>query len=377
MQGVNGSSPLGSIGNFSVVYMKKILIICPFPLNTVPGQRLKYEQYLNYLSQNGYSIEVIPFFNQSTYRILYKNSNFLKKVFGTLQGYFCRILDLYKVYKSDGIYIFLNVVPLGPALIEWLYIKLAKKTIYDIDDMVFQLKTASPNKISKYFKSKGRYYFLLKKANHCITCTPELNKIAQKYNKNTTDISSTINTNSYIPVNTYNNKKDLIIGWTGSHSTVPYLRLLDDVLKQLAKKYTFKLLVMGTDSFEINGVNVECINWSVEKEIPTLQRMDIGLYPLPNDEWIKGKSGLKALQYMAMGLPVVASNLGCNDRVIENNISGLLVNSMDEWYKSISQLIQKDNLRRFLGENARLRVEKYFSIEANKNTYLSIFNSNF
>ena len=112
-------------------------------------------------------------------------------------------------------------------------------------------------------------------------------------------------------------------------------------------------------------------------EIPTLQRMDIGLYPLPNDEWVKGKSGLKALQYMAMGLPVVASNLGCNERVIENNVSGLLVNDMNEWYKSISNLIEKNELRRLLGQNARLRVEKYFSIEANKNTYLSIFNSTF
>ena len=134
---------------------------------------------------------------------------------------------------------------------------------------------------------------------------------------------------------------------------------------------------MGTNNFQISGVNIECVNWNSNIEIPTLQRMDIGLYPLPNDEWVKGKSGLKALQYMALGLPVVASNLGCNERVIENNVSGLLVNDMDEWYKSISNLIEKNELRRLLGQNARLRVEKYFSIEANKATYLSIFNSTF
>jgi len=134
---------------------------------------------------------------------------------------------------------------------------------------------------------------------------------------------------------------------------------------------------MGTNNFEIKGVDIECVKWNSNIEISTLQRMDIGLYPLPNDEWVKGKSGLKALQYMALGLPVVASNLGCNERVIENNVSGLLVNDMNEWYKSISNLIEKNELRRLLGQNARLRVEKYFSIEANKNTYLSIFNSTF
>ncbi len=357
--------------------MKKILIICTYPLNTVPGQRLKYEQYLGYLSENGYHIEVIPFFDLKTYKILYSKNQNIQKIYGTLKGFIRRFLDIYKVYKSDGIFITLSVVPLGPSFFEWLYIKLAKKTIYDIDDMIFQLRTAPNNRITKFLKSKKRFYFLLEKANHCITCTPELDTIAKRYNQNTTDISSTINTKTYIPINKYENKKDLIIGWTGSHSTVPYLHLLDSVLKELSKKYKFKLLVMGTHDFEISGVDIECLNWNSNIEISTLQRMDIGLYPLPDDEWVKGKSGLKALQYMAMGLPVVASNLGCNERVIENNVSGLLVNDLDDWYESISNLIEKNELRRFLGQNARLRVEKYFSIEANKNTYLSIFNSTF
>ena len=357
--------------------MKKILIICTYPLNTVPGQRLKYEQYLEYLSENGYHFEVIPFFDNKTYNILYsKNKNF-QKIYGTLKGFIRRFLDIRKVCKSDGIFITLSVVPLGPSLLEWIYVKLAKKIIYDIDDMIFQLRTAPSNKITKFLKSRKRFYFLLEKANHCITCTPELDNIAKRYNQNTTDISSTINTKTYIPINKYKNNKELIIGWTGSHSTVPYLHLLEGVLKELSKKYKFTLLVMGTNNFEITGVNIECLNWNSNIEIATLQRMDIGLYPLPNDEWIKGKSGLKALQYMAMGLPVVASNLGCNERVIENNVSGLLVNNMKEWYKSISNLIENNQLRKFLGHNARLRVEKYFSIEANKNTYLSIFNSTF
>ncbi len=357
--------------------MKNILIICTYPFDTVPGQRLKYEQYLGYLSENGYQIEVIPFFDIRTYKILYSKNKNIQKIFGTLKGFIRRFLDIYKVYKSDGIFITLSVAPLGPSFLEWLYVKLAKKTIYDIDDMIFELRTAPNNRFSKFLKSRKRFYFLLEKADHCITCTPELDNIAKRYNQNTTDISSTINTKTYIPINKYENKKDLIIGWTGSHSTVSYLHLLDGVLKELSKKYKFKLLVMGTNNFQISGVDIECVNWNTNIEISTLQRMDIGLYPLPNDEWVKGKSGLKALQYMAMGLPVVASNVGCNDRVIENNVSGLLANNMKDWYKSISKLIEKNALRKFLGQNARLRVEKYFSIEANKNTYLSIFNSTF
>ena len=131
---------------------------------------------------------------------------------------------------------------------------------------------------------------------------------------------------------------------------------------------------MGATNFTIKGVNVESVPWDSSIEIKTLQRIDIGLYPLPDNEWIKGKSGLKALQYMALGLPVVASNLGCNYRVIENNVSGILVKNTTEWINSLSNLIEDASLRKFLGQNARNRVERYFSVNSNKDNYYSIFN---
>ena len=141
-------------------------------------------------------------------------------------------------------------------------------------------------------------------------------------------------------------------------------------------KHTSKNLLIVISDFDYNipGVDLEVIKWTKESEIKDLQKIDIGVYPLTIDQWVSGKSGLKAIQYMALGLPVVASNLGCNNRVIENNLSGMLVNNQEEWIKSISQLIENPSLRKFLGTNARNRVENYFSIEANKEKYLSIFN---
>ena len=352
---------------------KRIIILCPYPFNKVPSQRLKYEQYIDFLSDNGFDIIIEPFFSEDTFEILYRDKYLFKKLFGVMRGFFKRFFYLFKLSDADGIYVHLNIFPLGPHIFEWLYVKLSKKVIYDIDDMVFQLTTSPHNRIASFLKSRERYFFLIKKSDHCITCTPELDKIASKFNRNTTDISSTINTETYLPVNDYKNKKEIIIGWTGSHSTVPYLNLLDEVFKFLSTKYNFKLLVMGTSNFKIEGVNVETVEWQCEKEISTLQRMDIGVYPLPDNEWIKGKSGLKAIQYMAIGLPVVASNLGCNNRVIENNISGLLVNNKKEWIESLSRLIENNQLRKFLGKNAREKVENYFSVNANKKKYLSIF----
>jgi glycosyltransferase involved in cell wall biosynthesis len=209
-----------------------------------------------------------------------------------------------------------------------------------------------------------------------ITCTPYLDNVAKKYNTNTTDISSTINTDTYIPVNSYQNNHCLVLGWSGSHSTVQYLYLLKDVLIALRKQIEFKLLVVGDENFKIDGIETEAHNWTEAAEVPLLQRIDIGLYPLPlNEEWVLGKSGLKALQYMALGIPTIATNVGCNDRVIENNISGYLVNNNEQWLEKLHELMINPGLRKRIGLNARNRVEQKFSIKANAAKYLNIINS--
>ena len=109
--------------------------------------------------------------------------------------------------------------------------------------------------------------------------------------------------------------------------------------------------------------------------MPTLQRFDIGLYPLPMDnQWVLGKSGLKALQYMAVGLPVVATAIGANYRIIENGRSGFLVKTKEEWIAALLTLMNDPQLRKNIGIAARENVEASYSIHANAPIYLSIIN---
>ena len=215
--------------------MKKILLFCPYPEDEAPGQRLKYEQYLPYLREKGYQIEVLPFFPLRAYKSLYSKGKTFSKILFVLKGIAGRIASINKIFKSDGIYVAFNVIPIGPPIIEALYLKLAKKIIYDIDDMIHLNRTSDVNKIASIFKSNTRYFMLMTAANHVITCTPSLDKLARKYNQFTTDISSTINTSVYLPVNNYLNDHRIIIGWTGSHSTSPYLNLLTTIFKKLSK----------------------------------------------------------------------------------------------------------------------------------------------
>ncbi|MDB5271908.1 MAG: hypothetical protein JWO58_275, partial [Chitinophagaceae bacterium] len=307
--------------------MKKLLVICPNPEHVAPAQRLKYEQYFGYFRANGIEVTVSPFMSNRFQHIVYKKGHYIEKVYWTFFGYLKRIYDLFRLPFYDGIYIFLWVTPFGFPLFESLFVRMNKRMVYDIDDLVFLAPPSKANSLIAPLKGKKKMAFLMKKAKHVITCTPFLDEYVRQFTSHTTDISSTINTETYLPVNSYSNESPLIIGWSGSHSTSAYLTLLETPLRKLKAKYNFNILVIGDSSFHFQDLSCTAIAWNETTEVSELQKIDIGLYPLPNEEWVLGKSGLKALQYMALGIPTVATAIGANFRVIEDGISGMLVNT--------------------------------------------------
>lgn len=353
---------------------KKILIVCPYPQDKAPSQRLKYEQYFDSWSNAGYEIRVEEFINLEFWKIVYKEGGAFRKFVFTLWGYLRRFFLIFELRKYDLVYIHLWVTPFFTPFFEFIYCAVAKKVVYDIDDLVYLRENKSvENKTAGIFKSKSKPIYLMKHANHVITCTPYLDEFVRKYNSNTTDISSTVDTDRYAPINKYSNDKPITLGWSGSVTTIKYFHLLKDVLLDITKKYPIRIIVMGTSELHIEGLNIETIPWTEANEIKTLQKFDIGLYPLPDEEWVLGKSGLKAIQYMALGIPTIAYAIGANYRVIDNNENGFLVKTHDEWVERISMLIDNPELRKKIGLKARKKVENEFSVEANEKKYLSIF----
>ncbi len=351
----------------------RMLIICPYPVGVAPSQRLKYEQYFSSFEEAGFEIVVRPFVSKKLWTIVYKKGKFFTKLFHTLIGYWKRFFLIFSLRKYDVVYIHLWVTPFFIPFYEWIYCAFAKKVVYDIDDLVYLADNKSKaNKTVGLFKSKKKPIYLMKHADHVITCTPYLDEFVRKYNSNTTDISSTVDTEKYIPVNSYTEKKPIVLGWSGSITTSKYFYLLKEVLIELSKKYPIKVILMGNPSVKIDGIDLEAIAWSEEMELPTLRRFDIGLYPLPDEEWVLGKSGLKAIQYMALGIPTVATAIGANFRVINNNESGMLVKTDAEWINALSSLIESPALREKIGKKGREKIEKEFSIEANKEAYREV-----
>ena len=242
--------------------------------------------------------------------------------------------------------------------------------------MVFLGHVSDANKFILKLKGRSKMIYLMKRAKHIITCTPTLDAFVRKHNRHTTDISSTINTEVYLPKSTYPEKEEIVLGWSGSHSTSKYLHLLDEVIRDLSKQFKIKLKVIGDASFTMDGVEVNAMQWNRKREVKELSEIDIGLYPLPDESWVLGKSGLKALQYMALGIPTIATNIGANSRVIEDQVDGFLVKTDEEWKQKIKSLIEQTKLRESIGKAARIKVEAHFSIHANKETYLEILKNN-
>ena len=356
---------------------KKILVICPFPQGVAAGQRLKYEQYFDHWRDNDYEVVVSSFMDAPMWDVVYTRGNYIPKVLGTLRGYFRRLLDIFRLGRFDMVYIFMWVTPIGTSLFERLFRCLSKLLVYDIEDNVLMEKGSVLNPLVKILKGPGKTKYLIKTADHVITSSPFLNDYCLGINrkKTCTFISSSVDTNHFLPTNAYSNEKKVIIGWTGTFSSKIYLDLLRDVFLKLNKLLNFKLRVIGNFQYDFPGIDLEVIQWTKETEVEDLQGIDIGIYPLVQDDWVLGKSGLKAIQYMAFGLPTVATNVGTTPKIINHMENGWLVRTDEEWIDALETLIKNPELRRNLGEAARLTVLENYSINSIKSTYLSILNN--
>jgi len=358
---------------------KSILIICPFPQHVAASQRLKYEQYFDHWRANGYEITVSSFMDMPMWGVVYIQGNYIAKISGTIRGHLRRMRDLFFVSRFDLVYVHMWVTPLGTSLFERLFRLLSRRLVCDIEDNVMMKRVNSLNPVTRFLKGSGKTLYLIKVSDHMITSSPFLNDYCLELNqkKACTYISSSVDTDLFLPANSYKNDKKLTIGWTGTFSSRVYLDLLRNVFLKLNKVCDFKLRVISNFQYEFPEIDLEVIQWTREKEVEDLQGIDIGIYPLVQDKWVLGKSGLKAIQYMAFGLPVVATHVGTTPKIINHLENGWLVKTDEEWLEALETLIKDPVLRQKLGTAARKSVLENYSKHSVKSQYLTILNKQF
>ena len=356
--------------------MKKILFICPYPSGLAPSQRFRFEQYLSHLKEKGFQTVIKPFYSETTYYTLYQNGNLLSKIYGIARGYFQRFVLLCHVHPFYAVFIHREATPLGPPLIEWIIAKVfRKKVIYDFDDAIWLTDKKNESAFSRLLRWRSKVASVCK-WSYKVSCGNDyLAQYARQFNNRIIINPTTIDTeNIHAPIANVGNTQDVTVGWTGSHSTLKYLETIVPVLQSLQNKHQqVRFLIIADRDPAMPLRRYQFVRWMKETEISDLARIDIGIMPMPDDAWTRGKCGFKALQYMAMQIPAVISPVGINKQIVENGVEGFLCQSSDDWFRALEYLILNPELRKEMGLKGRQKVIRFYSVASNSANFLSLF----
>ena len=235
------------------------------------------------------------------------------------------------------------------------------KLIYDLDDAVMYGSDGS------FDAMRALRFRAMMEAADLVTCGNDyLAGLAEAAGGNAIVLPTAIDSDVFHPRCRNHHNALPTIGWTGSRSTNRYLNDLFPVLRRFAGRAALRVISDATDDLDFSRLgNLEhtFVTWSIENEVREAARFDIGVMPLPDNRWTRGKCGFEALQYMALGIPAVCSPVGINSKIIRHEMDGYLLNSPEEWYETLARLIADGDERQRLGAAGRRRVEETYALD--------------
>jgi len=302
--------------------------------------RYRVLQYLPYLDQEGVDYEIVALSRQSRNRLSLAR----------------RIRNSDTVFIQKKLFSFLDLY--------WVR-KLAKRMVYDFDDSV--MYKSGPASMRQQKRQQRRFAITAGKADLVIAGNRYLQQEALHFNREVRLLPTVLDMDRYIAREESGDKiGEVVLGWIGSRGTLRYLQDIGPALEELGRRWPgLKLKIVADDFFDLNSVQVIKKPWTAADEIADLHSFDIGLMPLTDDIWTRGKCGFKLLQCMAVGLPVVCSPVGVNADIVTDGREGFHATTREEWVAKLDALIADSDLRRQMGQQGRLRVANAFSLAIN------------
>jgi len=335
----------------------------------VPSTRFRVFQYLPKFQEAGISVDVLTLPRTGKGRL----EQFLLSLW---QG-FVRRQQLEKVSQYDLVIVQKGLTPWRcRGLVEKL-VSSGVPFIFDMDDAVYLKSDIRLPLFFSRWQDDQETLKLLRQARHIVVGNPILEAFAKEHHESVTLIPTVLDTDRYYPDRQEGDSKPLVIGWSGTASTNAYVNCLIPVLQKLRGQYGFTFHIMShhLDSIDVSklaGIPFQFIRWSRERELESLRKIDIGVMPLPDNEWTRGKCGAKALLYMSLGIPAVCSPVGVNQEIIQDGINGFLAANEKEWFEKLALLLENAGLRRQMGEKARQTVEMEYSVGAHFPKWLHV-----
>ena len=357
----------------------KVLALASYPTEAA-ATRYRLEQFVIPLAERDIDLTIHPFLNSKLFENLYRREALPLTALGLIGATLRRSAEVISARQADVVLVQREAMIFGPPLIEWLMTRVMKRPmVLDLDDATYVSYTSPTyGDFGKSLKWFSKTDDLIRWATTVICGNRSIAEYVSSKGARARIIPTIVDTEvfrpAYPPANAgaTDNAQSLrvVLGWIGTHSTFPFLESIFPVLTELAKDHDFRLKVVGAgkDEITIPGVEVENLRWSLEREVQDFQSIDVGLYPIDaslySNKWAAGKSGFKAIQYMAVGVPYVATPVGAAKELGEAGVTHFFASDPEEWRNALAELIVNANKRRQMGAAGRCHVTKHFALPA-------------
>ncbi len=327
-----------------------------------PGQRYRFEAFQPALEQAGIEVDYRWLLDADDLRKFYGRTSPLTKGTVALRALTKRALSLLAAPRWDVVFVQREAFFLFDAWSEWLA-HLAAPVVFDFDDAIWIHAISDANKRFAFLKNVAKIPRIATLAHTVIAGNDYLAAWARDHNPNVHVVPTCVDTDLFRPP-TSRPDAPVTIGWSGSPTTVTHLKLALPALEQVKARFgdRVRIRAMGDPTFAHEPLGLVGERWSPEAELKFLQEMNIGLMPLPDDEWSRGKCGLKALTAMASGAAAVLSPVGVNTSIVEHGVSGFLAGPTEAWVEVLSRLVEDAALRSSVGARGREVVVERYSV---------------
>jgi len=357
----------------------RVLAISSYPRQAA-STRFRVGQFIAPLRERGIELDLQPFLSEKLFTEIYRPGNLASKAADIARGLAKRTIEIVGLRNYDLLFVQREAMFFGPEIFEWIYRKIGRMPlVLDLDDATYVgYKSPTYGKLGSVLKCFGKTDRLIKASARVICGNRFIAEYAAALGATTEIIPTVADTDVFRPAERKNDPP--IIGWIGTHSTYASVEKLFPILERLAARYRFRLKIVGAakERIELNGVPTENLKWSLEREPIDFASLDIGLYPIfavphASEEWILGKSGFKAIQYLACGVPFVMSPVGIAAEIGIAGETHFNARSLEDWYNCLEQLLNDLGLRQKMGNRGRQYALENYTVEKQAEKLAEVF----